>query len=134
MERVLGVVAAWQFRLAMAVMGFMPFPIAVDIIGRTCFHAPLPGCMEIEEFCMVLLLFLSLPFTELSKTHISIDVLTKNLPEWQQKLLDVAFSLMSCVFLFTASWWAVLQAQLKADITTAELLIPIWPFMPFQTR
>ena len=129
MERVLGVVAAWQFRLAMAVMGFMPFPIAVDIIGRTCFHAPLPGCMEIEEFCMVLLLFLSLPFTELSKTHISIDFLTKNLPEWQQKLLDVAFSFMSCVFLFTASWWAVLQAQLKADITTAELLIPIWPFM-----
>lgn len=129
MERVLGVVADWQFRLAMAVMGFMPFPIAIDIIGRTCFHAPLPGCMEIEEFCMVLLLFLSLPFTELSKTHISIDFLTKNLPEWQQKLLDVAFSFMGCVFLFTASWWAVLQAQVKADITTAELLIPIWPFM-----
>ncbi len=129
MNAILQAVAKWQFRFAMLILGLMSFPIAIDIIGRTMFRSPLPGCMEIEEFYMVLLLFFSLPFTEYTKTHISIDFITKYFPDTVNKALDVAYKLMGAVFLLTAAWWAVKQAQTQSAITTAELYLPIWPFL-----
>ncbi|MBO4318693.1 MAG: TRAP transporter large permease subunit [Mailhella sp.] len=129
MNTVLQAAAKWQFKIALLILGLMPFPIAIDIIGRTMFRSPLPGCMEIEEFCMVLLLFFSLPFTEYSRTQISIDFITKYFSKTVNTALDVAYKLMAAVFLFTAAYWAVQQAITQSAITTAELLIPIWPFL-----
>ncbi len=128
-ERPVRIASNVMFKIALLLLALMSLPILADIAGRSLFNTPLHGMIELEELCMVLLLFLCLPMTEMHKSHIAIDFLTKKWKLWVNNLLEVAFTVISCGFLVLAGWWAFRQAGLKAANYTPELFIPIWPFL-----
>lgn len=128
-EKPLRLLTRVMFLISLAILAFMPVPIIADIAGRELAGVAVPGVIELEELCMVLLLFLALPTAEITKTHIAIDFLTKKFPDWVNETLDTAYSVITAGFLFIAGYWAWQQAILKSANTSAELFIPITPFL-----
>lgn len=129
LEKPLKFVTEVMFKMTLIILALMPIPIILDIIGREILGFAVPGVIEIEELCMVLLLFLGLPTAEITKTHIAIDFLTKRFPAWINKMLDVFYSMLAGGFLVIAGYWACQQAILKSTNASAELFIPVWPFL-----
>ena len=65
----------------------MSIPIFLDVICRLVLNRSIPGIIEIEEFMMVMIVFLVLGFLQSEKEHVAIDLIVKRLPLWIQHLV-----------------------------------------------
>ena len=64
--------------------GIMPIPIVADVLTRLFIGKSISGIIELEEFMMVLIVFLSLAITQWQRGQISIDLLFSRLSERKQ--------------------------------------------------
>ena len=109
--------------------GIMSIPIFLDVICRLVLNRSIPGIIEIEEFMMVLIVFLSLGFLQSEKEHVSIDLIFNRFPEWVQHLVAF-FNYTVCFTLFAImSWQSVIQIAKKKTEVSFSLGIPISVFI-----
>ena len=76
-------------------IGIMFIPIFLDVAARFVMKKSLPGIIEIEEFFMVVIVFLSLAATQQKEGHISIELLICRL-SFKMKLFLEIFTNCSC--------------------------------------
>ena len=115
--------------LSIIVLGIMPIPIVVDVLRRFFVGKSLSGIIEIEEFIMVLIVFLSLALTQSENEHISIDLLYNKLSERKRIAVDCFNSLM-CFFLSTLlTWRLTVTAVDKLPDRSFSLSIPVSVFV-----
>lgn len=115
---------ACVFLLAMMAMIFS------EVFMRYIFNSPIDGALEMVEFMMGLMISLSLAYTGMQKSHISVELLVSHFPERIQALLDVFHFLVCAAFFFLLCWKTALQAMVwaKSGVTSQVLLIPVYPF------
>jgi tripartite ATP-independent transporter DctM subunit len=63
--------------------------VTVHVLSRTFFKKPLIGTVELEELMIVVLVFLGMAYTQLTRGHISVDFFTMRLPEGLRSVLSV---------------------------------------------
>ena len=76
--------------------GVMPIPIVADVLSRLFIGKSLTGIIELEEFMMVLIVFLSLAFTQWQKGQISIDLVLSRISERKQMAIQYFMDAWGC--------------------------------------
>ncbi|WP_422180285.1 TRAP transporter small permease [Aestuariivita sp.] len=102
----------------------------IDVVGRYIFNAPLSGASEMTEFLLLGIIFIGLPAITLDDGHITIDLVTSQLPQMATSILAFFARLLSAVFFAILGWQLLEHAErlaLYQDITV-YLRIPFAPF------
>ena len=64
MERWIGPIEQKLYSISAYIVGFMSIPIFLDVMSRIILNKSIPGVIEIEEFLMIFIVFLSLSHIE----------------------------------------------------------------------
>ena len=87
MKKAEGVIA-WVSRvfnnIGMVFLTFLMLVITADVLLRDIFNRPLRGANEIAEFSMLLVVFLSVAFTQYVKSNIAVSILYDRFPKAAQ--------------------------------------------------
>lgn len=119
----------WMFLISTLAVGLMSLPIVLDVIARLTVGASVTGIVELEEFLMVVIVFLSLGYAHKKEGHIAIDLLTCKLPLKVNRCLETFNRALGCVFFCLMSWRMVLTAFQKSSEYSTMLRVPIWIFL-----
>ncbi|WP_156272031.1 TRAP transporter small permease [Neomoorella glycerini] len=114
---------------ALALIGMM-FLVVIDVFLRFVFNRPILGSYEIVEYLMVLVVFLSLANGQLSKTHVSVEVVTQYLRGRIRAFFEFITALISLGIFILLTWGGILQVgHVRATHQVSQALaIPHWPF------
>lgn len=116
--------------IALFAMGLMMIFIAVGVIGRYVFNAPITGDVEIVEFAMVLLIMFGIAYTQAEDAHLSVNLVVDRLPQKAQLIFDIINYLMVVAILGLISWQSLDQAVYSFQtMDTSDILgIPLFYF------
>ena len=100
--------------LAAVLLFIMPFPVLFDVLSRLIFGKSIHGGIEIEEFLLSVIVFLSVAYAHLVQGgHIKIELFTQKLPEGARNVIETCLNLMAVVFFALLSWQLVVQGLKK---------------------
>jgi TRAP-type C4-dicarboxylate transport system permease small subunit len=104
---------------------------AVDVVGRKFFAASLPGSLELTELLMVAVIFAGLPLVSLQGEHVVFDTLDSRLPAALLRAQRAVVDGLCCAALGGLAWLLWVKAGQMASYgdTTAQLKLPVWPFV-----
>ena len=130
MEALLTSFCRWLSSAGICVFMVMVFMTFLDVFMRYIFNRPMQGIFEITAMLMPLVVFSSVAYTQCTKSHISMDLLTGKLAEEQKNILEFAtgvWSLAVCLLSVYASF--VYAFNTKLIILTLNLSVK--PFVLF---
>ena len=101
-----------------------------DVITRYFFNAPIIGVVEITEFMMVSLIFLSLAFAQKLKGHVAVDILVGRFQKKRQHLFNIFNYLVSMIFLILIALMSGVRGfeTFHDNQVSGDLGIPVYPF------
>jgi TRAP-type C4-dicarboxylate transport system permease small subunit len=104
---------------------------AVDVVGRKFFAASLPGSLELTELLMVAVIFAGLPLVSLQGEHVVFDTMDRRLPAALLRVQRAVVDGLCGVALGGLAWLLWVKAGQMASYgdTTAQLKLPVWPFV-----
>ncbi|KIZ46846.1 MULTISPECIES: TRAP transporter small permease [Rhodopseudomonas] len=109
----------------------MMLHIAVDVVARYIFNAPLHGTVEIvSAYYMVAVVFLPLAMIERSNGHIVVELVTQHLPRRGQDVLIGFVALASAVYFGAFAWqtWSdALKKFAVGEQALGSVAITVWP-------
>lgn len=106
--------------------------IVVNVIGRFFFRQPLHGTIEIVEIMTVVVVYSVLPYTELRRRHVHVELVVSKLPGRVRAVLASIMCFAGTAFFLTMGGqacrltWANLSPSVLA---TDTLSIPFAPFV-----
>ncbi len=117
--------------IACSALCIMPIPVFIDVILRFTISKAIPGGIEIQEFLLLILVFLGLASTEFEGGgHIQIDLLIGRLPSSKKFIIEVfvwTVSSLILVFMFSQLLSQGIN-RLQNNEMSKTLQIPIWIF------
>ena len=113
--------------IGMATLILCMFLVTGDVIGRYLGH-PIPGALELTELSLVLIATLGFAWTMVVRGHISIDFLTRRMPERTQAALEIVTSLLMLGIWGIIARQTYLIAFVSKKQTTDTLEISVLPF------
>jgi len=132
MERAIQPVTRMANNLAVVLVILMMFDIVVDVVMRYFFNMPILGTITYEAigFMMVILAFLTIPYCQAQKAHISVDLFTSQLPKGVQAIINSITYFLSFGLLSVITWQSLIWAQnrAKSGVISVALDIPVYPF------
>ncbi|MFW5330185.1 TRAP transporter small permease [Hydrogenophaga sp. ZJX-1] len=113
-------------------IALMMIHITLDVVMRNFFNYPLPGTITIVSYYyMAITAFMPLAFAEQKSAHISVEVITEQMPKGVQRHLAgwmLLFSAAVFALMTLRSWEeAVSKYGIKASIVQGEDSLPVWP-------
>ncbi|MCR4429623.1 MAG: TRAP transporter small permease [Tepidanaerobacteraceae bacterium] len=116
-------------RISTIMMLLLTFITIIDITGRFVFNKPLPGTIEVTELSLVLIVYLTLGYTEHFDEHVVIDTAYKLMPKTVQFVLYMAAGLISFATVLLMAWQLYVYAgrMIAGDYQTGVLGIPYYP-------
>ncbi|MFC1815399.1 TRAP transporter small permease [Thermodesulfobacteriota bacterium] len=126
-------VARVLIRAGLASLLAMMFLTAVDVCGRYLLNKPIRGALELTEFLLVITVAAGLAYTQVSKRHVSVDLVVSRLPGAIQKMMQAISHTICLVMYALISWQGIKggQNQWRHGITSGAFEIPLWPFYFF---
>jgi TRAP-type C4-dicarboxylate transport system permease small subunit len=117
----------WVAGCAMIVMMLLT---SADVVMRS-FSSPIPGTYEIVGFLSVITISFALAYTQLSRRHVSIDLLVEKLPVKPRKVLVLITHLFSfCLFVLIAWQSFVYASKLRVlGVVSPTEQIPYYPIV-----
>ena len=105
--------------------------MGVNVILRYLFARPIKGSVELEEFMLVVLVFLGVSYTAVRKGHVRIDFVVSRFPEPVQAVINSITSLLSLALCSLIVWRSAIWAQHNwgHNTTSVILRVPLFPFM-----
>jgi len=113
-------------------IALMMLQITADVVMRTLFDSPLPGTITlVSYYYMVIAAFIPLAYNERQDSHISVEVVTEQLPAVVRRHLAgwmLLFSVAAFGGLAFRSWQeAMKKFQIGASIVQGDSSMSIWP-------
>lgn len=122
----------WLSIFGMAVFVLMVVFTFVDVIMRYAFNRPVAASVEITTFMMVIVVFLCTSFTQLSKAHVTMDVITAKLRRKPQLAFEAFGNFLSIVIMILVAWRTLMNG-ITATWTTGVLHFPVNTFILIAT-
>lgn len=108
----------------LALMMFTVF----DVVLRYFFNAPFRGSLELTEYAMALIVFLSLAYCGWTGGHIAVDLFDKLLDRPSLRYLPALMSLLGGLLFAVVAWEMAVEAVAAFDQTSNMMRIPHFPF------
>jgi TRAP-type C4-dicarboxylate transport system permease small subunit len=117
--------------IGMVALAAMMFLTAVDVIGRKTLNAPVMGSYEVVQFLMATMVGLGIAYCGMKKGHINIDFITMHLSKRVNGILGIVTGFIALVIIGLATWQTsiYIAMQVKTNVQSSVLLIPIYPFV-----
>jgi TRAP-type transport system small permease protein len=117
---------------ACSLFGIMCLTTA-DVIGRYFFNAPILGVFELTEFMVLILIFSFLAYTQLNKTHVSVDLLISLFPKKLQIYIELFNHSLCLILMGLITYMGFVRALELVEFGEASpnLGLPIYPFVFF---
>lgn len=100
-----------------------------DIVGRL-FNAPIKGTVEVGEYLLVALVFLSLAFAQLKGAHVRAEILVERFPWKLRTIVNILVLSLATVFFAVMARQIAGRAYLdwvaKSVLSLTEVHLPIW--------
>lgn len=107
--------------------------VLVDVAGRTLFHSPFAGTLEMTAYWwMPTLTLLAFAFTEQQQEHIKVTILLDALPLRLRQIVEGVFGLIATALLIALTYYTLREALGAAAIqktTPSKPPVAIWPFV-----
>lgn len=102
--------------------------VTVHVFSRTFFRKPLIGTVELEELMIVILVFLGMAYTQVTRSHISVDFFTMRLSDGLRNVLSVFTSFLTVILLLNLSWQNMVLSKvyLSEGQMTFQLHVPLF--------
>jgi len=100
----------------------------IDVILRYIFNSPLPHSLDITQMVVALLAFIPLAYTQLEKSHISVDLITSHLPKKAELALSTSVYILCAAVAVVLVWQGILNATNYYRLNT--LTFGGLPFFP----
>jgi tripartite ATP-independent transporter DctM subunit len=112
--------------LSMGFLLIMSLPVFLDVLLRFLFKMYIPGCIEIEKYILLIIVFLSLAFVQRNGANIRIEFLVSLFPQWVQNILSCFHNLLCMLFFALVSSQLIYQGikMLQENVNTYDLEIP----------
>ncbi len=119
--------------IGMVVLGAMMFLTATDVILRYIFNRPVPGAYELTQFMMAIVVPFGIAYCAYVEGHVSVDLLITRFSKRIQNILGVFTSFLSLGLFILITWQNIkfIKEQFDSKLTSAVLLIPVYPFVFF---
>jgi len=104
--------------------------IVANSLMRKVFNHPIQGTYEITESCLVLLVFLSIAYTQSRRGHIRVTLVTRHLPMSIQHKLYIAVLFSASLFFAWcsyAAWGDALRSYRLDEQEWGLIRFPLWP-------
>jgi TRAP-type mannitol/chloroaromatic compound transport system permease small subunit len=124
--RLLGWLGVFSGLITFAIMWL----IVANALMRKVFNAPIEGSFEITEASLVLLVCLSLAYTQARRGHIRVMLVTRHLPMTVQHWLYAFVLLIGAVFFAWcayASWGYAVRSYNLNEQEWGLIRFPLWP-------
>lgn len=112
------------------IMMAMMLLVTTDIAGRYLLNSPVQGTLELTQFFMVGMLYLSLGYIQYHKANIRIDLLLVRLSPRTQLILAIIVYLLGLVFFALILWQGVrmsVDALVGGERTIGSIRFPTYP-------
>ena len=106
----------------------------IDVIGRQ-FKRPLVGAYELVSFLSVIAIAFALAFTTKQKAHISVNIITRLLPQLFQNILNIIANILCLFFLYFLCeelYYYAVRLMEKGEVSLT-LKIPFYYFIFFSS-
>lgn len=103
----------WLHVVAASFIGVLMFMTVTDVVRRTITGKGVMGVVDITQFIMVIIVFLSLAYTQVRDRHIKVDLLTSRLRGKKQAVTNVVALLIGAGVVSLITWqgsWDTLYA------------------------
>jgi TRAP-type C4-dicarboxylate transport system permease small subunit len=116
--------------VSMTGMVVMVITTIIDVAGAKLFRWPLPGAFEITSILGLVVIVFALPYTQMLRGHIEIDIFTGLLPKRAQSILGCFMFLLGIILFVLITWQMFDFGQgLRMDHRVTETWeIPMYPF------
>jgi len=131
--RVLGILCRAVALAGGVVLVALALTTVTSIVGRALFSAPIPGDFELVEIGTAVAIFAFLPYCQLRRGNVVVDLFTTRLPRGAQSLLDAVWALVFAVIAGLFAWrlWHGADDLVLYGETTMVLRLPVWwAFVP----
>lgn len=101
-----------------------------DVIGRYFFNAPIDGVVDLTQFAVLIMTFLSFAYCGYRGAHVVIELLYNRfgpgVRRWLTRISDIA----GCLIFAAIAWCSIVQSIDVRDFSESSqlLTIPYWPF------
>ncbi len=102
----------------------------VDVVGRYFFNRPVPGTYEIMRYMLGGIVFLTFAYVQLSRGHITVNLLTERLQGKKALLLDLIVLFIMLIVTILIGWYggeAALEAWRAGDKSMGTIELPTGP-------
>ena len=129
-RRIARMLAALEY-IGMAFVILMMTLTVVHAVGRYGFDQPITGLIEMSCFMLVIIIFLTIPHTQVMKGHICITLVVDRFPQRTQAIIDSITYTLSLALSIVALWQSVVRGIYLSGsgYVTAMLGIPHFPFV-----
>jgi len=131
-ERLIAFLSRWLNNLGMVFLTILMLVITLDVILRWTVNKPIRGVNELAEFSMLLLIFLTIGFTQVMKGNISVDILFLKFPRKMQAVAEIFTYLLSLGISVLLVWQAMTYNNYLSNINRVSVILKI-PVAPIQT-
>jgi TRAP-type C4-dicarboxylate transport system permease small subunit len=109
----------------------MMFLTALDVALRYIFNRPITGAYEVIEFLMAIVVPFGIAYCGHQGGHVVVDLLFVRFPKRVQAIIGgmTGFLTLGLFLLITWQNFIYIQEQYGSKLTSAVLLIPVYPFI-----
>ena len=104
--------------------------IVVDIFLRYFFNSPIAGSLELEQLMLATLVFFTLAYAMINKSHVCIDIISSRYTPTVRLIMESILSILSA-YLFAIICWQNVVRSFEAIEYQEVALITGLPFTPF---
>jgi TRAP-type C4-dicarboxylate transport system permease small subunit len=100
----------------------------VSVVGRALFNAPIPGDFELVELGMAVAIFAFLPYCQIVRGNVIVDLFTSKASARTRALLDGVGNLLYTAIAALLTWRVALGGlEIRSySETTMVLQVPVW--------
>jgi len=131
MEHVMTLLSRWTNYAGMVFLTALMVVMTVDVILRWIVNRPIRGVNELAEFSMLLLFFLTIAYTQVMKSNISVDILFNKFPLRMQAIVYLFVNLLSLGISVLLLRQAIVYNSYLADMNQQSVILKL-PVAPFQ--
>jgi TRAP-type C4-dicarboxylate transport system permease small subunit len=126
--KILDDVLRWMALAAGGVLLLLMFGTVADVVLRYFFNAPFRGSLEMTEFAMALIVFLSLAYCGWKGAHIEVDLFDRWLNRPSLRFLPAFLGIIGAA-LFAAIAWLIAREAFDSMRQASNMMkIPYFPF------
>lgn len=118
-------------QVGVALLGVMMLLTAADVIFRYVFNSPIKGSIEITGFLLLATIFWSIPYAQVQKRHITIELFIKRLSSRRQLAVETMALFISLILVGIFVWRSIMYALDLHEMNryTGVLELQVAPFI-----